>query len=308
MGSPSAGITPSQLTGRRPTVYNPVQLVERLNTVRGASALPPGMFVSNAFVGVVAGSLFQTDPEFHLQASVSFRMPEIADATAYSEASAYWAMTAPFFGLPFKRGITDKQIFTIFSVLCGHQWIPLITVPIPSATGRPGIVLVGCDPVTIASAINTCVDDTHSKEGEGRYAKFGYAYAATGHLDYYPASKVHAHVSKLLRGNETVRKMLEVRQHMLPVPTSTPCSVHPPPSPPLSTYFPPTVSATQPKCTKWIGEDGQEELYVRHSPCWLQPFPGQILLAGELCWTAHKGPAYGVVENLDHELLKAKMR
>ena len=50
------------------------------------------------------------------------------------------------------------------------------------------------------------------------------------------------------------------------------------------------------------------DLQFAEISCWLQPFPEQVLLAGELCWTSHYHSGYGVMEHLDHVELGRAMR
>jgi hypothetical protein len=38
------------------------------------------------------------------------------------------------------------------------------------------------------------------------------------------------------------------------------------------------------------------------------PNPGQIILEGEVCWTAHTHAAHGPMEHLDPQELRAKLR
>ena len=51
----------------------------------------------------------------------------------------------------------------------------------------------------------------------------------------------------------------------------------------------------------------QEGLHYTGFECWLQPFPGQVFKAGELCWTNNRPSAYGTLESLDRTELEQKL-
>jgi hypothetical protein len=68
---------------------------------------------------------------------------------------------------------------------------------------------------------------------------------------------------------------------------------------------PPPPSPIQPRAV--LGDADYELQFVEIS-CWLQPFPEQVLLEGELCWTSHYHSAYGTMEYLDHHELGRSMR
>ena len=179
--------------------------------------------LSNEFVTVVAGPLFEYTPEFHLRATKNFITPVPEEVTVHAEFTRYWRKTAPFHGVPFKAGITADQINMVLDTFGAERRIAVTVVKVkPSVTKEgvkhPGVMLIGADPVVIASSINSAVAAPRKKKGkssgqsrrvEPNYAKLGYKFAR-GEVDVL-CSSYHIGVADLLQKDSDIAKLLEVR-------------------------------------------------------------------------------------------------
>jgi hypothetical protein len=143
----------------------------------------PGL--ANEFVSVVTGPLFTSRSEFHLQSQMTWLMPRTSDAEACAAAVAHWRNTAPFHGIPFRANLTKDEIQLALQTLGATKRIAVTVLPTRKMDREPAILLIGVDPVVLATAVNcsSMVGDDWKPELPGALAgpkpthgKFGYVF------------------------------------------------------------------------------------------------------------------------------------
>ena len=130
--------------------------------------------IRNELVGVVVGSLFGVQEEYHLQAMSSFVMPSASEKEAYAKASGYWENAGAFFGIPFRANLTPTQIGIALECLCRDKKIATTIVPLPASDSFPAVLLINAEPPVISTAVNSMPTYGKKKKLEPAYAKFGY--------------------------------------------------------------------------------------------------------------------------------------
>ena len=143
----------------------------------------PGL--ANNFVSVVTGPLFTSRSEFHLQSQISWLMPRTTDTDAFAAAVTHWRNTAPFHGIPFRANLKWDEIQHVLKTLGATKRIAVTVLPICKTARDPAILLIGVDPVVLATAVNCSskVADDWEPELPGTlagpkptYGKFGYVF------------------------------------------------------------------------------------------------------------------------------------
>ena len=132
--------------------------------------------IRNELVGVVVGSLFGTQQEYHLQAMSNFIMPSARDKLAYNKASGYWENAGAFFGIPFKANLTPTQINIVLECLGRDKQFATTIVPLPASDHFPAVLLINAEPPVISTAVNSMPTYGKKKKLEPSHAKFGCHY------------------------------------------------------------------------------------------------------------------------------------
>lgn len=162
----------------------------------------PGL--ANEFVSVVTGPLFSSRSEFHLQSQMNWLMPRSDEEEAYAAAVTYWRNTAPFHGIPFRANLTNDEVQLVLQALGAKKRIAVTVLPIPKTPRDPAILLIGVDPVVLATAVNASypVGDDWKPELPGTlgrakptYGKFGYVFKWSD--DDKPSKKYEASAKAL---------------------------------------------------------------------------------------------------------------
>ena len=158
-------------------------LAESIGETSTPPVSQPGL--ANEFVSVVTGPLFTPRSEFHLQSQISWLMPRTTDTDAFAAAVTYWRNTAPFHGIPFRANLQWDEIQHVLKTLGATKRIAVTVLPICKTARDPAILLIGVDPVVLATAVNCSskVADDWQPELPGTlagpkptYGKFGYVF------------------------------------------------------------------------------------------------------------------------------------
>ena len=178
----------------------------------------PGL--SNDIVSVVTGQLFDERDQFHLQVQASCIVPTRNEVAAFAEATAYWRATAPFYGIPFKADLTPEKIQIVLAAFAERLRIAVTVIDIPKMGVMPAVTLIGADPVSIATAINTAAEVEENWEPENKrlparpkptHGKFGYNFAWHNKQTEMSVSVIHPGLQDLLQEDSELHSFLEVR-------------------------------------------------------------------------------------------------
>ena len=181
----------------------------------------PGL--ANDIVSVVTGLLYDERDHFHLQVQASCIVPTRDEVPAFAEATTYWKATAPFYGIPFRANLTPKEIQLVLAAFAERTRIAVTVIEIPKMGKMPAVMLIGADPVSVATAINTAAEVPENWAPENKrqparpkptHGKFGYNFAWHDKKTDMSVSVLHPGLQDLLQEDSDLHSLLEVRPHL----------------------------------------------------------------------------------------------
>ena len=181
----------------------------------------PGL--ANDIVSVVTGLLFDERDHFHLQVQASCIVPTRMEVPAFEEATTYWKATAPFYGIPFRANLTPEEIQLVLAAFAERTRVAVTVIEIPKVGKMPAVMLIGADPVSVATAINTAAEVPENWTPENKrqparpkptHGKFGYNFTWHEKATDMSVSVLHPGLQDLLQEDSDLSSLLEVRHHL----------------------------------------------------------------------------------------------
>ena len=181
----------------------------------------PGL--ANDIVSVVTGLLFDERDHFHLQVQASCIVPTRMEVAAFEEATTYWKATAPFYGIPFRANLTPEEIQLVLAAFAERTRVAVTVIEIPKVGKMPAVMLIGADPVSVATAINTAAEVPENWTPENKrqparpkptYGKFGYNFTWHEKATDMSVSVLHPGLQDLLQEDSDLFSLLEARHHL----------------------------------------------------------------------------------------------
>ena len=181
----------------------------------------PGL--ANDIVSVVTGLLYDERDHFHLQVQASCIVPTRNEVSAFAEATTCWKATAPFNGIPFRANLTPKEIQLVLAAFAERTRVAVTVIEIPKMGKMPAVMLIGADPVSVATAINTAAEVPENWEPENKrqparpkptHGKFGYNFSWHDTNTDMSVSVLHPGLQDLLQQDSDLHSLLEACHHL----------------------------------------------------------------------------------------------
>jgi hypothetical protein len=149
-------------------------------------------------------------------------VPTRYEVGAFKAATTYWKATAPFYGIPFRADLTPGEIQSVLTAFAERTRIAVTVIDIPKVGAMPAVTLIGADPVSVATAINTAVVVPATWKPENKrqparpkpnHGKFGYNFAWHEKKTAMSVNVIHPGLQDLLQEDSELHSFLEVSLH-----------------------------------------------------------------------------------------------
>ena len=152
-----------------------------------------------------------------MQVQASCIVPTRMEVAAFEEATTYWKATAPFYGIPFRANLTPEEIQLVLAAFAERTRVAVTVIEIPKVGKMPAVMLIGADPASVATAINTAAEVPENWTPENKrqparpkptHGKFGYNFTWHEKATDMSVSVLHPGLQDLLQEDSDLFSLL----------------------------------------------------------------------------------------------------